>query len=149
MKSKKIFKSLIIVFALLISGIGFMGFSSPQKAEAKDWLHTYKSGYFTNYVIFTQHPKFNAKTTKKFSLEDGRIKSSSKGKGTYKVYIQKQVNSKGAWKTIKTFNAKKNGVTYFETPWLKKGDSYRFKMVNQGSKKRVNYNASWIDYASR
>ncbi|APH34304.1 MULTISPECIES: hypothetical protein [Bacillus] len=147
MKSKKIFKSLIIIFTLLISGIGFMGFSSPQKAEAKDWLHTYKSGYFTNYVINTYHPKFT-KTTKKYTLRAVTFKSNSKGKGTYKIYVQKQVNGKGAWKTIKTANAKKNGTTYFETPSLKKGDSYRFKLVNQGSKKRVNYSAKWIVFAS-
>ncbi len=48
------------------------------------------------------------------------FKSNSKGKGTYKIYVQKQVNGKGAWKTIKTANAKKNGTTYFETPSLKK-----------------------------
>ncbi len=124
-----------------------MGFSSPQKAEAKDWLHTYKSGYFTNYVINTYHPKFT-KTTKKYSLRAVTFKSNSKGKGTYKIYVQKQVNGKGAWKTIKTANAKKNGTTYFETPSLKKGDSYRFKLVNQGSKKRVNYSARWIVFAS-
>lgn len=65
-----------------------MGFSSPQKAEAKDWLHTYKSGYFTNYVINTYHPKFT-KTTKKYSLRAVTFKSNSKGKGTYKIYVQK------------------------------------------------------------
>ncbi|MEX3914414.1 hypothetical protein AB4672_21815 [Bacillus paralicheniformis] len=147
MKIKKVLKSLFIVSALLISAVGTTGLIAPQKAEAKyvDWLWTKKSGSFKNYVeTKSYHPTYKGKKGN-FKLLEFSISSKSKGKGTYKLYLQKK-SKKGSWKTIKTVNAKKNGRTSFDaSPKIKYGDYYRLKLVNKGSKKEVKYSAIWIE----
>ncbi|MCY8478037.1 hypothetical protein [Bacillus atrophaeus] len=147
MKVKKIFKSLIIAFALLVSAVGTVGIASPQKAEAFS-IFKHKSGSFSNYVETKTYSEDYNKKIKRYHLIEGSVKSTSKGKGTYKFYIQKKSKGKGSWKTIKTFDAKKNGTSRFSSPWLNNGDTYRFKLVNKGSKKTVKYNISWAPFAS-
>lgn len=146
MKIKKVLKSLFIVSVLLISAVGTTGLVATQKAEAKNvnWLWTTKSGSFKNYVeTKSYHPIYKGKGN--FKLLEFSIYSKSKGKGTYKLYLQKK-SKKGSWKTIKTVNAKKNGTTSFgASPKIKYGDYYRLKLVNQGSKKEVKYSAQWIE----
>ncbi|MCZ2257331.1 hypothetical protein [Sporosarcina sp. G11-34] len=143
---KKMKKSwlMMIAFALLISGIA--GFAAPKEAKA-NWLFKYKHGYFSNYV---ETPAYSASASgaKSVTLYAGEILASSTAKGSFKLHIQIQPGGKGAWKTIKTIKANKNGRTYFDSPKFSPKDRYRFKLVNEGTKNRVNYNMMWAPFYS-
>ncbi|MED4587680.1 hypothetical protein [Priestia flexa] len=147
---KKILFSAVMTVALLISGFSVTGFTGTNQAEAATSFELGKSrsGYFTNYVASQAYSDKYSSKVKTYYLRGGRINSTSSVKGTYKVYIQTRKNSKSNWKTVKTINATKNGLTKFESPNIPNGYSYRFYSENPGTKKRINFSMSWVPWAN-
>lgn len=134
---------MMIAFALLFSGIASI--VAPKEAEA-NWLYSKRSGYFSNYVETQNYKPGYSSNVKNMSLLSGAITTNSSAKGSFAMYIQTRTNS-GTWKTIRTVKVNKNGTTRFESPKFSPKNGYRFKLVNAGTKSRVNYSMSWIPFA--
>ena len=148
---KKVFVVSLLSLGLLLSGFASTGslLSPPEKAEAastSSWLYQVKRGYFTNYVI-TPTYKPNFERSKGNQFVDGFITAKSSAKGTFKLYVQ--YKSGNSWKTIETVTAKKNGSVHFQTDLFKINTPYRFKLVNQGTKKRVDYVLQFNAFGSK
>ncbi|MCY7917922.1 hypothetical protein [Bacillus vallismortis] len=135
-------KKLVMTLATFV--IALTGFTAvdlaSNKAQAKDWKKTggmfveyYHSGSFTNYTYTpTIHPYYKGKVS-------GFLTANGSGSGKIKAVLQHKT-SKG-WKNVKTFNAKKKGKTsmYFTKAVKSYSASYRFKLINTGSKKTIKY----------
>lgn len=136
-------KSLVMMmFAFVIICAGLV---APKDAEAFGLVKS-RTGYFSNYVETQNYYTKWTSNTKQIALLSGSINATSSAKGTFKLYIQIRPNNTGSWKTIKTITANKNGTTRFESPKFSPKDGYRFKLVNEGTKNRVNYKMSWIPF---
>ncbi len=143
-------KNFIIgAIAVVLILFAFASFGAVPKKAAGLSLFQYKSGYFTNYVETPSYQEKWTSSTKNVSISYGRIEASSAAKGTFKLYIQIKQNNKGSWKTIKTINANKNGTTRFDSPKFSPKDCYRFKLVNEGTKKKVTYKLTWATTGSK
>lgn len=51
---------------------------------------------------------------------------------------------KVAWKTTQTINAKKNSMSDIKETTIFVKDGYRFKLVNQGTKEKIEYSINFV-----
>lgn len=143
MKTTKKSWLMVIAFALMISGIASL--VAPKEAEASG-LFAKRSGYFSNYVETQAYMPNYSSNVKQMALLSGSITTNSTAKGSFTMYIQTRTIS-GAWLTVKTVKVNKNGTTKFSTPKFSPKNGYRFKLVNEGTKSKVNYSMSWLPFA--
>ncbi|MCZ2257332.1 hypothetical protein [Sporosarcina sp. G11-34] len=141
---EKMKKSWLMMIALAVIITGIAGLVAPKEAEAS-WLYTNRSGYFSNYVETQDYQGKYSSSTKSVALLSGSIVANSSATGSFSLHIQTKASG-GTWKTIKTIKVNKNGTTRFESPKFSTKSGYRFKLVNEGTKSRVNYKMSWIPF---
>ncbi len=139
---KKIVISIFTVLALLFTSVSVI----PTNAHATDFGFTKeKSGSFNNYVNTKGY--YDKTDAKYIYLFDTWITSSSKAKGNYTMYIQTKKKG-GNWKTLQKISVKKNGKTFLNSSKkFSSKYSYRFKLVNKGSKKTIKYTIRWMPTA--